>query len=131
MFNVNHIAISVTNRETSIDFYKKFGFEEFKSWKADDNSIKIDMLRLNDVVLEIFCYENYKDLPETAKDTATDLPIVGVKHFALGVDNIEKGKKFVIENNFCSNVEIKVGRLGKPYFFITDPDGIQIEIIEE
>ena len=121
MFNVNHIAISVVDSKRSIDFYKKFGFENYKSWEADDSSIK----------LEIFCYKDYKNLPETAKSTATDLPIVGVKHLALGVTDIEIGKKFVIKNELCSNIEIKVGRLGKPYFFITAPDGIQIEIIEE
>ena len=41
MFNFNHVAISVTNAEESIEFYKKFGFEEFKSWKAEDENIKI------------------------------------------------------------------------------------------
>ena len=71
-----------------------------------------------------------KKLPETAKSTATDLPVIGTKHFALGVDEIEKAKSFVIENNIYENMEIKVGRLGKPYFFIHDPDGILIEIIE-
>jgi len=93
--------------------------------------VKIVRPEINNVVLEIFCYKDYKNLPETAKSTATDLPIVGVKHLALGVTDIEIGKKFVIKNELCSNIEIKVGRLGKPYFFITDPDGIQIEIIEE
>lgn len=44
MFNVNHIAISVTNMERSMEFYKKFGFKDFKSWKAEDGSIKITML---------------------------------------------------------------------------------------
>ena len=131
MFNVNHVAISVTDSKKSIEFYKKFGFERFKSWEADDHSIKIDMLKLNNVFLEIFCYKNYTSLPDTSKSTATDLPIVGVKHFALGVSDIEKGKEFAILNELCSKVDVKVGKLGRPYFFITDPDGILIEIIEE
>ena len=131
MFNFNHIAISVTNAEESIEFYKKFGFEEFKSWKAEDESIKINMLKLNSIVLEIFCYKEYTKLPETAKTTATDLPVLGTKHFALGVENIEQAKEFVVKNEIANDIEIKVGRLGKPYFFIKDPNGILMEIIEE
>ena len=88
------------------------------------------MLKLNDTILEIFCYKKYTKLPETAKTTATDLPIIGTKHFALGVDSIEQAKKFVLENEISRKIEIKAGRLGKQYFFIEDPDGILIEIIE-
>lgn len=131
MFNFNHVAISVTNAEESIEFYKKFGFEEFKSWKAEDESIKINMLKLNNTVLEMFCYKEYTKLPETANTTATDLPVLGTKHFALGVENIEQAKEFVIKNEIANDIEIKVGRLGKPYFFIKDPNGILMEIIEE
>lgn len=130
MFNINHVAISVADIDRSIEFYKKFGFQEFKSWKAEDDSIKINMLKLNNTVLEIFCYKEYIKLPETAKTTATDLPILGTKHFALGVDDIEKAKEFVIQNDICENIDIKRGRLGKQYFFINDPDGILVEIIE-
>ena len=130
MFNINHVAISTADIEKSIEFYKKFGFKEFKSWKAEDESIKINMLKLNNTVLEIFCYKEYTDLPETAKATVTDLPILGTKHFALGVQNIEQAKEFVLQNSICESVDIKIGRLRKPYFFINDPDGILVEIIE-
>lgn len=131
MFNFNHVAISVTNVLESIEFYKKFGFKEFKSWEEEDKSIKIKMLKLNNTVLEIFCYKHYSDLPETAKSTATDLKVLGTKHFALGVENIEQAKDYILKNEIANEIEIKVGRLGKPYFFIKDPDGILIEIIEE
>lgn len=130
MFSVNHISISVIDNKETIEFYKKFGFKEFKKWEAEDGSIKIDMLKLDDTVLEIFCYKEYAELPETAKSIATDLPVIGTKHFALGVENIEKAKEFVIENKISNDIEIKVGRLGKPYFFIKDPNGILVEIIK-
>lgn len=130
MFNINHISISVINNKESIEFYKKFGFIEFKKWEAKDKSIKIDMLKLNDTVLEMFCYKEYTELPETAKSVTTDLPVIGTKHFALGVEDINRAKEFVIKNEIANDVEIKVGRLGKPYFFIKDPNGILVEIIE-
>ena len=130
MFNIAHVTISVTNIEKTLEFYKQFGFKEFKAWAAEDNSLKIRMLKLNDMLLEIFCYKNYSDLPNTATSTATDLPVLGTKHFALGVQNIEKAKSWVINNKLADEVTINVGRLGKPYFFIKDPDEILVEIIE-
>lgn len=130
-FNINHVAISVKDMNRSIEFYKNFGFEDYKSWKAEDESIKINMLKLKDVVLEIFCYKEYTKLPETAKLTATDLPVIGTKHFALGVKSIDDAKEFLIRNGLVQDeIKINTGRLGKKYFFIKDPDGILVEVIE-
>lgn len=130
-FNFNHVAISVKDMKRSIEFYKKFGFEEYKAYEAEDESIKINMLKLNNTVLEIFCYKEYTKLPETAKMTATDLPIIGTKHFALGVKDINEAKEFLIQNELVQDeIKINKGRLGKNYFFIKDPDGILVEIIE-
>lgn len=129
MFGISHVAISVSDMKKSFNFYKKFGFSEFKSYK--DENIEIKMLKLNDMVLEMFCYKEFNKLPEHSKELATDLKTLGTKHFALSVDSIEQGKNFVIENNIKDSVEILTGRLGKNYFFIKDPDGILVEIIEK
>ena len=130
MFTVNHVAISVSDIDKSVAFYKQFGFKDFKSWTAEDESIKIRMLKLDNMVLEIFCYKQHEILPKTAESTATDLPIIGTKHLALGVENIQEAKKFILENKILEHVEINKGRLGKEYFFMKDPDGILVEIIE-
>lgn len=130
MFNFNHVALSVDNVEKSLEFYKKLGFKILKEYH--DKSVDIFHLSLNDVVLEIFHYFDNIDLPEHSKNLSTDLKTIGNKHFGLGVKDIMKAREFVKnEKLFDGDIDIIQGRLGKPYFFIKDPDGILIEIIEE
>ena len=129
MFNVGHVAISVSNMNRSVEFYKRFGFENYKEYR--DDNLEIKTLKLNNMILEIFCYKDYEKLPEHSKNLNLDLKTIGTKHFALCVDSIEQGKKFIIENKIKENVDILTGRLGKNYFFIKDPDGILVEIIEK
>lgn len=129
MFNINHVAISAKNIEETIEFYKKFGFENKKEYH--DENVDIVCLKLNEFVLEIFHYPNSSELPEHSKDLSIDLKTTGNKHFGLGVKNINEAKEFVQENKLNdSEIVIHEGRLGKPYFFIKDPNGILMEIIE-
>lgn len=129
-FNINHVTISVKNIERSTEFYKKFGFTEYKNYS--DESVQIKTLKLENMVLEIFCYKEFEQMPEHAKDLGLDLKTIGTKHFGLGVKSVEKAKEFVLSNSIIQNeIEIHSGRLGKDYFFIKDPDGILVEIIEE
>jgi len=130
MFNINHIAISVSNLKKSEDFYKLFGFKEKQFYESEDKSFRIEKLEANGQVLELWNYTNHKKIPRTAMELYSDLPINGVKHFALGVSNIQKAKDFILKNKINMPIDIKAGRLGKSYFFINDPDGILIEIIE-
>lgn len=130
MFSLQHVAISVSNLEKSLNFYKFFGFEKFKSWSDEDKSIQIEYLKLENQILELFCYKNYTELPKTALNSSTDLSVIGVKHFAFGIDDINKAKNFVMKNKLAKDIDIKIGRLGNPYFFINDPDGILVEFRE-
>lgn len=130
MFNFNHVTISAEKLEKTIEFYNKFGFKLHKEYH--DDSVDIIMLKLNNMILEIFYYPNYDSLPEHSKDLGIDLKTIGNKHFGLGVKDINKAKDFVEKNRINDDeINIKEGRLGKPYFFIKDPNGILMEIIEE
>ena len=131
MYSISHVAISVTDMDQSIDFYKTFGFKVVKTWQANDNSLRITHLSLNNMVIEIFCYTNHLELPNHSKLLSTDLPVIGTKHFAFGVKNIHHAYDDLLDKKVIKdNVTITTGRLGKQYFFIKDPDGILIEIIE-
>lgn len=130
MFSFNHVTISVDNLDKTLEFYKKFGFEKYKEYR--DENVDIVMLKLKDMVLEIFYYQEREELPEHSKNLGVDLKTIGNKHFGLGVKNIMEAKKFVEDNQLNdSEIIINKGRLGKPYFFIKDPNGILMEIIEE
>lgn len=130
MFSFNHVTISADNLDKTLEFYKKFGFENHKEYH--DESVDIVMLKLEDMILEIFHYQEKEQLPEHSKNLGIDLKTVGNKHFGLGVKDIRKAKKFVEDNKLSdSEITINKGRLGKPYFFIKDPNGILMEIIEE
>lgn len=130
MFNIDHIAISVENLEETIKFYNNFGFELYKEYH--DDSVDIIMLKFNNIYLEIFHYNDSSPLPEHATDLLKDLKTIGTKHFGLNVKDIYETKKW-IENRQLTDCEIEIhqGRLGRAYFFIKDPNGILIEIIEE
>lgn len=131
MYTISHVAISVTDFNKSINFYKKFGLSVIKEWKAEDLSIQIAHLKLREMVIEIFCYKEYIDMPLESSVLSTDLPVIGVKHFAFGVKNIEEAYNDLNQKGIITKeLKITTGRLGKRYFFITDPDGILIEVIE-
>ena len=130
MFSFNHVTISVENLDETLEFYKKFGFVKYKQYH--DDNVDIVMIQLEKMILEIFHYKEKEELPEHSKELGKDLKTIGNKHFALGVRDINKAKEFVEKNNlYKSEIIINKGRLGKPYFFIKDPNGILMEIIEE
>lgn len=129
-FNINHVTISVKSIEKSVEFYKNFGFTEYKDYS--DDKVYIKTLKLGNMILEIFCYKEFEQMPEHAKDLGLDLKTIGTKHFGLGVKSVEEAKEFLLSNGIIEDeIKINKGRLGKSYFFMKDPDGILVEIIEE
>jgi len=131
MFKIHHIALSVKNIKISYNFYKIFGFKKVLDWKSDDWNLEIMHLKLDDFILELFCFKNSNEILEESKNLQTDLLRIWVKHFWLKVDNLEKIKEKFIKENIAKDIEIKLGRTGIKYFFINDPDWILLEFVED
>ena len=131
MYSPHHIAFSVSDSQMSVDFYKQLGFKELSFWQAEDKSLSITHLSLNGLVLELFCYAVPQPAPESIHATATDLPIIGTKHFGLKVASIEDARAdLAAKGPVAADIEIKQGKWYR-YFFIEDPDGILVEITDE
>lgn len=132
MYSIHHVALSVTNREKSVEFYAKLGFKQVHLWEAEDKSLSITHLKLNEFILELFCYADFQVAPDSIYSTKTDLPIIGTKHFGLQVDSVEAARDDLAAKGIVDkDIEIRQGRTGPRFFFIADPDGILVEIMED
>ena len=131
MFVFHHISLSVTNMDRSIVFYNALGFKDVLRWNADDGTLEISHLKLNGFYLELFCYADPEPAPDSMNMLETDLKVVGTRHFGLRVQSIDEARSLFIENGIAKTIEITKGKTGIDYFFIKDPDGIFIEIVQD
>ncbi|MCZ7439434.1 VOC family protein [Micromonospora sp. WMMC241] len=130
-FSAHHTAISAVDLEESISFYEKFGFRVALRWKDPEGKSEIVHLKLGGYFLEIFWYRDQVSAPDTASELSTDLPRIGVKHFALQVESVEDARDFVRQAGIASDVDVREGKTGVVYFFIKDPSGILVEVLED
>jgi len=131
MFSFHHVALSVSDLERSTAFYSLFGFEPVFRWHADDDSLAIQHLKRGEALLELFCYAESVDEAVSARDLGNDLPRIGVRHFGLRVDDIAVALTALNRLGLANGVEVTHGRTGIDYFFIRDPDGIFVEVVQD
>jgi len=132
MFKLHHVALSVSDMDASIEFYSRFDFKPAYHWHADDKKLAITHLKLGDFILELFSFESSAAAPDSSKELASDLPRVGIKHFGLKVADIHATLKHLQQQQLADNhIKVIQGRTGIEYFFIKDPDGILLEILQD
>ncbi len=131
MLAFHHVAISCSDRQRTIAFYQALGFQMAFDWTSPDGDLSIVHLKLGDAILEIFNYANSNAPPDAMRSLETDLPTIGTKHFGLKVPDIEQARKRMIAQGFVQNPEVKRGRTGILYFFINDPDGNWVEVVQD
>lgn len=123
----HHIGISVSNLEKSLDFYKSnFGFKEIERFTKENWNGEAIKLELNDMELELFCFNNAKP----KNDDYSDLTTIGIKHIAFLVKDIEKEYQ-ILKAKGVDIDEPKIGTTVKKFCFLRDPDNLSIELIEK
>ncbi len=122
----HHVSISVKDLEKSTNFYKDiFGFAEEKRFKRKDLEAKSAFLKLGDIRLELWQFDKQTE----NKDDFSKLNVLGIKHIAFEVDNIEREYKR-LKSKKIEISEPKLGASGGRYCFLKDPDGLPIELYE-
>jgi glyoxylase I family protein len=128
---LGHIALSVSNLKRSIGFYRKhFGLRCAKKFAHKDSRMVIALLRNGDLTLELFEFKESNPLPLYRQDLNDDLHTLGVKHFSLEAKNVETIYKKFKKARIVFATNLRTFDNGKRYFFIKDPDGILVEIME-
>jgi len=123
-----HTSISVLNMEESQKFYESVFNLKFRS-KGERPELKAKFLNLEDEngnVIELFEHDN----PLPLKDDLMDFQKVGIKHISFIVDNLEEAVSEATLFGAKIIWPIKDGITVKRLAFISDPNGIPIELIE-
>lgn len=121
----HHVGIIVSNLDKSKAFYAALGFQ-IVSEVADDTKT-ICFLRLGSFNLELFAYKEPMPVASAVEGRA-----LGFRHFALQTSDLDtalselKGLNLV-PADATSRVVPGIAKL----FFFKDPDGIEIEIMQE
>jgi catechol 2,3-dioxygenase-like lactoylglutathione lyase family enzyme len=127
---MHHVALSVTDMDKSIEFYNILGFNVVQRFHIDKFCADVAMLQLDSFKLELFAFKESKPLPSYRTDLKNDLEVIGTKHFALTVNDLEASINFLTESGINVDMEPILGASGFRYIFIKDPNGIFVEVIE-
>jgi glyoxylase I family protein len=128
----HHVAISVRDLKSTLDFYRRFGFELVLRWDAPDDSLSIaHLVGAGGVVLEVFRYSANADELMPNLEVGNDLERIGVKHFGFKVSDIRTTHREMSAEFGQRVTDIQHGRTGIDYFFVCDPDGLWVELVQD
>jgi len=115
--------LSVSNLERSRKFYESLGFAVVEEVTKPEKSML--WMKLGEMILELFCFKECKGSNDLKKQER-----IGVRHFSLCVDDIDRLWN-ELKSRGLTVTEPRMSRsVGKRFFYIEDPDGIPIEILE-
>lgn len=117
-----HICYRVENLEKSIEFYEKaLGYREVKRKDFPEHEFTLVYMEDPQSGIEVELTYNYDHGPY---DRGT-----GYGHFAVEVDDLMAGYAVHNEMGVIADEISSLPDGGMSFYFISDPDGYQIEII--
>jgi lactoylglutathione lyase len=124
ILGIAHVAIKVSDIARTLAFYERvFGFREMMRLNNADGSLFLLYLRITDTqYLEVF--------PNAATDRASDNDANGLNHFCLHVSDPDAVKAKIDELGIPLLWPYGRAIDGNRQFWIEDPDGNRIEIME-
>jgi glyoxylase I family protein len=124
----HHIGIVVSDLERSTGFYRALGFETVQDLPSEDGSRAIRFVRLGEFEIELFWYAE----PASSAHDPAGRGQLGFRHFALRTTDID-GALAELKGAGLVPAETEVRRvpIGYSLLFLRDPDGVEIEIMQE
>lgn len=122
-FKLLHMCLRVMDLEKSLKFYEEgFGFKITSKKDFPEDEFTLVYLSDEDENFEIELTYNYNpEKPYTIGD--------GYSHFAVSVEDLEKSREKHIEMGYeCTELMGLPGEEPR-YYFVTDPDGYEVEVI--
>lgn len=118
----HHIAVIASNEQKALDFYvNKLGFTiEKETWRPAQGDC-LRMLRLGDVVIELFIHPN-------APQRITEPEALGLRHLAFRVTDVAEARDWLNRRGIATEPICEDTANGGHYVFFHDPDGLPLEL---
>ena len=131
-FAGHHIAVSVRDLHRSMAFYQVLGFRLGLEWVDADGGLTIThMVHECGLLLEMFEYADNRELDPLSLPRGNDTHQLGVRHVGFRVDDLEQARRALLDAGYDELTDVKHGRTGIDYFFVKDPDGVWVELVED
>lgn len=120
---LGHVAYRVKDFTRSVEWYTRvLGLEEAFRLHKDDGTLWLIYLRLSE--------DNFIELFEQPAGERAETPQLGMQHLCLHVDDLTGTLQQLAERGYQVTGEPRTGRDGARQYWITDPDGNRIELME-
>ena len=119
---MHHVAVIASDEGKTLDFYvNKLGFTvEKETWRPAQQDY-LRMLRLGDVVIELFIKPN-------APRRVTEPEALGLRHLAFRVTDITAARDWLNAQGIETEPIHDDTANGGHYVFFRDPDGLPLEL---